>query len=184
MQGGLGAGVSNISDWGGLNGYNPVNPCGITLRLGNNTGVVKYTQGSYTMYVPSYRGIENPFGNIWKWTDGINKYDTQVYVCDDITKFADDTSTNYEYRGNCSTGGYITNIIWDENGEFVPNRVGGSSGSYFYDYSWYNLGWRVCGSGGDAHNGAADGFFYFGVIHDSSNASASIGSRLYYTPQD
>lgn len=184
MQGGLGAGVSNISDWGGLNGYNPVNPCGITLRLGNNTGVVKYTQGSYTMYVPSYRGIENPFGNIWKWTDGINKYDTQVYVCDDITKFADDTSTNYEYRGNCSTDGYITNIIWDENGEFVPNRVGGSSGSYFYDYFWYNLGWRVCVSGGHAHSGSSGGLFCFDVHFDSSHADAYVGGRLYYTPQD
>ena len=184
MQGGLGAGVSNISDWNGLNGYNPVNPCGVTLRLGNNTGIVKYTQGSYTTYVPSYRGIENPFGNIWKWTDGLNKYDTQVYVCDDITKFADDTSTNYDYRGNCSTGGWITNVLWDENGEFVPNGVGGSESSYFYDYSWYNLGWRVCRSGGDAHDGGYGGLFCFHVRDDSSYALAPIGGRLYYTPQN
>lgn len=184
MQGGLGAGVSNILDWNGLNGYNPVNPCGVTLRLGNNTGIVKYTQGSYTTYVPSYRGIENPFGNIWKWTDGLNKYDTQVYVCDDITKFADDTSTNYDYRGNCSTGGWITNVLWDENGEFVPNGVGGSESSYFYDYSWYNPGWRVCFSGGSANAGARDGLFYFFVNAVSSRADAYIGGRLYYTPQN
>lgn len=184
MQGGLGAGVSNISDWNGLNGYNPVTPCGVTLRLGNNTGIVKYTQGSYTTYVPSYRGIENPFGNIWKWTDGLNKYDTQVYVCDDITKFADDTSTNYDYRGNCSTGGWITNVLWDENGEFVPNGVGGSESSYFYDYSWYNPSWRVCLSGGDADLGGYGGLFYFFVDYDSSAANAYIGGRLYYTPQN
>ena len=184
MQGGLGDGVSNISDWSGLNGYNPVNPCGVTLRLVNNTGTVKYTQGSYTTYVPSYRGIENPFGNIQKWTDGLNKYDRDVYVCDDITKFADDTSTNYEYRGKCSTDGWVTNIIWDETGEFVPNGVGGSESTYFHDYSWFLPGWMVCYSGGGANIGAYGGLFYFDVRDDSSYAYAHIGGRLYYTPQN
>lgn len=183
MQGGLGDGVSNISDWNSLNNYNPVNPCGVTLRLINDTGIVKYTQGSYTTYVPSYRGIENPFGNIWKWTDGLNKYDRDVYVCDDITKFADDTSTNYEYRGKCSTGGWITNVIWDETGEFIPNGVGGSASTYFRDYIWYGEGWRVCFSGGGAAYGSDDGLFCFDVHNGSSSAYAAIGGRLYYTPQ-
>lgn len=183
-QGGLGAGVSQVWDWGTLNDYNPVNPCGITMRLGNDTGIVSYTQGSYTMYVPSYRGVENPFGNIWKWTDGLNQNSGDVYVCDDITKFADDTATNYEYRGKCSTGGWITDVIWDENGEFIPNGVGGSDSSYFYNYSWYADGWRVLISGGHANVGSHDGLFCFGVRNGSSAASRDIGGRLYYTPQN
>lgn len=76
-QGGLGSGVTSISDWNGYNGYNPFVPCGHTNSLGNHTGVVTYAalnEDGTTRYnapVPSYRGIENPFGHIWKWTDGV-----------------------------------------------------------------------------------------------------------------
>ena len=41
-QGGLGAGVTNMSDWGGFNGSYPFVPCGHTDELGNGTGEVAY----------------------------------------------------------------------------------------------------------------------------------------------
>ena len=79
-QGGLGVGVSEWSypEWQTFNGAYPFVPCGHTDTLGNSTGVVAYTaynaDGSElkTSNVPRYRGVENPFGHIWKWTDGIN----------------------------------------------------------------------------------------------------------------
>ena len=126
MQGGLGAGVSTVNGtaWSNFNGYNPFVPCGVTKRLGNSTGVVtyKFAAGEFTttaveVSVPSYRGIENPFGHIWKWTDGVNVYcdgethKSTIYTCDDITKFADNTSTNYVLRtADCYQGteGWIT----------------------------------------------------------------------------
>ena len=76
-QGGLGSGVISISDWNGYNSYNPFVPCGHTNSLGNYTGVITYPTPNedgticYNAPVPSYRGIENPFGHIWKWTDGV-----------------------------------------------------------------------------------------------------------------
>ena len=79
-QGGLGAGVTNwnSSDWYNFNSYYPFIPCGFTNSLGNGTGIVPYAVkdggGSIllTTNVPRYRGIENPFGHIWKFIDGIN----------------------------------------------------------------------------------------------------------------
>ena len=74
-QGGLGAGVTNMSDWSGFNGYYPFVPCGHTDELGNGTGEVAYPvineDGSTrcTVMVPRYRGVENPFGHIWQCTD-------------------------------------------------------------------------------------------------------------------
>ena len=201
MQGGLGPGVSttNSTDWNNFNSYNPFIPCGVTRSLGNSTGVVtyKFALGEFStsaieFSVPSYRGIENPFGHVWKWTDGINMYcdetthKTTIYTCNDITKFADNTSTNYIMRTNdCYQGteGYIKKWLIDENSDFLPLTVGGSSNSYLYDYSWINnAGWRVLLSGGLATYGTDCGLFCFYASLTSSNAYASVGGRLYYTP--
>ena len=101
-QGGLGAGVTTWDGtWGNFNGYNPIVPCGVTNSLGNHTGTVDYnvigSDGATlkTFAVPRYRGIENPFGHIWKWTDGckciIQSEESgglsKFYVCDDPAKF-------------------------------------------------------------------------------------------------
>jgi len=106
-QGGLGAGVTSISNWNGYNGYNPVIPCGVTNSNGNNTGVVTHnviaSDGVSTYYaapVPTYRGIENPFGHIWKWTDGVLYKGTgtaqEIYTCYDRTQYASALNSSYE----------------------------------------------------------------------------------------
>jgi hypothetical protein len=80
-QGGLGDGVTTASssEWSDFSGYYPFIPCGATNSLGNNTGEVAVEIIDFggeginrTFMVPSYRGIENPFGHIWKNTDGVN----------------------------------------------------------------------------------------------------------------
>ena len=202
MQGGLGAGVStaNATNWNNFNGYNPFVPCGVTKRLGNNTGVVSYKfaatefdpNNAFTVSVPSYRGIENPFGHIWKWTDGINIYcdgtthKSSIYTCSNIANFADNTFDNYVLRtSDCYQGteGYIKEWVKDEFADFIPLSNGGSASSYLYDYSWFNnVGWQVLRSGGRANYGTTCGLFFFDAGYDSSYAHANIGGRLYYTP--
>lgn len=192
-RGGLGSGVSSVPSWGDFNGYNPVTPCGITISLGNNTGVITYQTTSFTTTVPSYRGVECPFGDIWEFTDGINVYgDSEnnkslVYTCNDITKFADNTAEGYTLRVDNApfgTEGWIMNWNWDSNGDFIPTSQGGSSSSYLYDYCWFqNAGWKVLRSGGSAYNGTACGWFFFGANADSGVAGARYGGRLCYTPQ-
>ena len=77
-QGGLDIGVTDAdsTQWNNFNGYNPFIPCGTTNSLGNKSGVVNFTIPTFgvgkTFKVPSYRGVENPFGHLWEWTDGIN----------------------------------------------------------------------------------------------------------------
>ena len=109
-QGGLGAGVTTMPDWGGFNGYYPVVPCGTTNSLGNHTGVVDYALKNQdesvriTFAVPRYRGVENPFGHLWKWTDGIKIIIqseaagglSKMYICDDPSKFTNSGVGNYE----------------------------------------------------------------------------------------
>jgi hypothetical protein len=200
MQGGLGVGVSEVNNdsWSSFNSYNPFVPCGVTKRLGNKTGVVNYVfaanefqTDAITICVPSYRGIENPFGHVWKWTDGINIYcdgnshKSTVYICDDITKFADDTQTGYTIRTSemiNGSEGWIKTWLIDEHADFIPLTVGGSQSSYLYDYIYANnTGWRVLGSGGGAGVGARCGLFCFNVYAGSSDVAANFGGRLYYT---
>lgn len=194
-RGGLDYGLTNIGNWSEFNSSNPISPCGITISLGSETGVIGYSAVansiSITTKIPSYRGIENPFGHIWKWMDGINinvvEDNTSYYICDNISQFADDTTTNYNLRITIPKigEGYIKTINWDENGDFLPVSKGGSSNSYYFDYVYNSSdGWRVCYCGGGAGNGAPAGLLCLDASHDSSYAPAGIGGRLYYTPQN
>jgi hypothetical protein len=196
-QGGLGTGVTNAngSQWNSFNGYNPFVPCGITIGLGNNSGVVSYvfaanefTSSAFTTYVNSYRGIELPFGHIWKFIDGFNRQGGEsntekIYICNDVSKFAENTADGYtlvsETTGRSS--GNIGGIVLEKEGTFWP-KPGGSTvyGDCFYNA--YNNGtWYTLYAGGSANNGSYAGFSYFGANYGASNANAAIGSRLLYT---
>ena len=204
-QGGLGAGVTAISNWSGYNGYYPFVPCGYTDSLGNGTGVVTYnaiaSDGESVYYaapVPRYRGIENPFGHIWQWTDGINIRISpteanggdglsKVFVCSDPSKFNDSNYDGYTHVGNEARGeGYVKEVIFGEYGEIMPKVVGGGSTTYFCDYHYTSIPTtetlRGVLFGGRAYNGANAGFAYAYSNDAPSSAHATIGSRLCFSP--
>ena len=45
-----------------------------------------------------YRGIENPWGNVWEWVDGINFNNYAPVICTDPTKYADDTTATQDRK--------------------------------------------------------------------------------------
>lgn len=205
-QGGLGEGVSNwlYPDWQTFNGAYPFVPCGHTDTLGNSTGVVAYTtynaDGSElkTSNVPRYRGVENPFGHIWKWTDGINVRISpteenggdglsKVFVCNDPALFNDNGYEGYRHVGNeARTSGFVKEIIFGEEGEIMPSLVGGGSTQFFCDYHWTNIPTTetLCGVmfGGYAVYDAYDGLAYALSVYAPSDANTGIGSRLCFIP--
>ena len=205
-QGGLGAGVSDWSgsDWSNFNGYYPFVPCGHTDTLGNTTGVVAYTaynaDGSElkTSNVPRYRGVENPFGHIWKWTDGINVRISpteanggdnlsKVFVCEDPSKLNDTNYNGYKHVGNeARTEGFVKEIIFGEEGEIMPSLVGGGSTQFFCDYHYTNIPTtetlRGVLFGGNADHGAYDGLAVANSAGAPSYSSTYIGSRLCFIP--
>jgi hypothetical protein len=201
-QGGLGAGVTILNGtlWNTFNGYYPVIPCGTTNPLGNRSGVVDYVMpaeyGTLTVQVPSYRGIENPFGHLWKWTDGCKCLiqsdadggHSEFYVCDNPANFTSSGVTNYQLRGNLPrTEGYIKEVILGEYGEIMPLLIGGGSTTYFCDYFYTSkpdtgISERGVLFGGNAYSGAAAGFVCSHTKLTASHATAYIGSRLCYIP--
>jgi hypothetical protein len=98
-QGGLGEGVTTGTvTVNGATTYSFV-PSGTTKSLGNGTGIIEYTHtntnaegastGTKVVNVPRYRGIENPFGHVWKNVIDVvvAGTDNSVYICKDYTKF-------------------------------------------------------------------------------------------------
>lgn len=204
-QGGLSAGVTTLNGtkWSNFNGYYPVIPCGTTNSLGNHTGVVEYTMPTeydaapFKVNVPSYRGVENPFGHLWKWTDACkcliqSEADggkSEFYVCDDPVNFTSSGVANYELRGNLPRKeGYVKILILGEDGEIMPLEVGAGSTTYFCDYFYTSIpasgvSERGVLFGGNASTGAPAGFVCAATSYTASNARAHFGSRLCFFPQ-
>ena len=204
-QGGLGAGVTNWSgtSWNNFNGYYPFIPCGCTNSLGNGTGIVPYevkdADGNVllTTNVPRYRGIENPFGHIWKFIDGINIRISpteenggdglsKVYVCKDPSLFIDTNYDGYDYVGDEERrAGYVKKIIFGDDGEIMPLEIGGGTTSYFCDYHYTYIptsaeSIRAVLFGGTATYGSLAGFACADSTCAPSGANAYIGSRLCF----
>ena len=204
-QGGLGDGVTTleIGKWNSFNGYNPFIPCGITNSLGNATGVVDYEMpeeygAALTVHVPSYRGIENPFGHVWSWTDGIL---VQAQSNADGAKSlfyraADDNPANFNssnYDGYVQRGelprsnGYVKEILCGEYGDNMPQAIGGSSTTYFADNFYTNVpasgvALRGVCFGGAAYYGASAGLASALTAYAPSAANTRLGSRLCFIP--
>ena len=205
-QGGLGAGVSNISStpWDNYNSTNPFVPCGFTNSLGNKTGVktLTFTQaqaeayGSYfSTSVPSYRGIENPFGHIWKWSDGVlckgdgTKQD--FYVSRVRGQYASALNDSYVKVGSgAGAAGYVKAIIGSSQsmaqeqrnyGDLLPSDVTGSASTYFCDYHYEaHTADTIYGAyvGGNALSSTYDGFACVYASSTPASADAYLGSRL------
>lgn len=149
-----------------------------------HTGRASGTDGTTAV---QYRHIENPWGNVFDWVDGVNFSNDTVYVCTDPTKYVDDTSTGYTNAGTrASSGGYISALGVSTTAPWAiyPSSAGGSETTYIPDYSWTSSGWLVLYVGGNWGYGSRAGLFYFNGDYDSSSSASSIGARLLFVPPD
>ncbi len=138
------------------------------------------TSGKYPCV---YRGIENPYGNIWQFVDGVNINDHQAWVCKDAGQYASNLfASPYEKLGyiNRDANGYVTQMGFDPNYPFaeLPVEVGGSASTYYSDYYYQNTGQRVARVGGHWLTGSYAGPSFWLLSNSSSHAYVSIGGRL------
>lgn len=199
-QGGLGPGPTQMTDWTNFNNANPLIPCGYTNEFGNGSGekayVVKNASGGThaTLMANRYRGIENPFGHIWKYTDGANIQVTTgdsglsiLWTTDDPSNFSDTSYTGYDKKGNiCRTNGYAKKMLLGEDGDIVATEVGGSSSTYWCDYYFTNTldnRMRVVLVGGYADHGSRAGLACVVTADVPSTALRYFGTRLCFFPE-
>lgn len=198
-QGGLGPGPTQMTDWTNFNNANPLIPCGYTNEFGNGSGekayVVKNASGGThaTLMANRYRGIENPFGHIWKHTDGANIQITTgddglsiLWTTNDPSNFSDTSYTGYDKKGNvCRINGYVKNTLLGEDGDIIATEIGGSSSTYWCDYYYTNTSTnslRLVAVGGGS-DGADAGFIRVNTSETPSGAYKHFGSRLCFFPK-
>lgn len=209
-QGGLGDGVtSGTVTVNGATTYSFV-PCGTTDSLGNGTGIIEYTHtntnaegtstGTKVVNVPRYRGIENPFGHVWKNVIDvvIAGTDNSVYICKDYTKFGTfEGGTNptaeqliaagYElqdFKESTITSQYVKKLVNNNQADLFPAIVGNgaSATTYYCDYHWTNATAtpRTLLIGGDSADGSAAGLFALGSSNELGASSATVGTRITF----
>lgn len=198
-QGGLGPGPTQMTDWTNFNNANPLIPCGYTNEFGNGSGEKAYvvknaSDGTHaTLMANRYRGIENPFGHIWKYTDGANIQVTTgdnglsiLWTTADPSNFSDSSYVGYDKKGNiCRVNGYAKNTLLGEDGDIIATEIGGSSSTYWCDYYYTNTSTnslRLVAVGGGS-DGADAGFIRVNTSETPSGAYKHFGSRLCFFPK-
>ena len=200
-QGGLGSGcTTGTATINGAQTWSFI-PTGSSDSLGSGSGEVTVTiqqtdsSGSNTSTITRkcnrYRGIENPFGHIWKHTDDI----ISVYNGDYRTWYKSmkpdqfSTNKNTSYKPLCSStmasGGYKTEIKATPTCDFFAMSVsGGSENTYWCDYNWDNTDTseHCLLIGGSSDHGGRAGLFNLSSNNGVGYSYANVGSRLTYLP--
>lgn len=209
-QGGLGEGVTTGAvKVNGADTWSFV-PCGTTNSLGNGTGIIEYTHtntnaegastGTKVVNVPRYRGIENPFGHVWKNVIDVvvAGTDNSVYICKDYTKFGTfEGGTNptaeqlitagYElqdFKESTITSQYVKKLVNNNQADLFPTVVGNgaSATTYYCDYHWTSATAtpRTLLIGSRSDGGSAAGLFVLYSSVGLGGSGAGVGTRITF----
>lgn len=178
---------------------------GSTASLGNGTGrateTTTYEGGVATKNTADgktsicYRGVENFWGNIWKFAYGVNIWGNgkmaggMPYICSDFNYAEGKNTDNYEgagftvtkANGYISAMGYSTKYDW----LFMASECLGNSSLPVGDYTYIteNLnGYRITLLGGYWNGGSDAGGFCWTLAYGVGYRGRHIGGRLVYVP--
>ena len=202
-QNGIEKGVVSVTDNAA---YNCSALTGSTAQVGNATGyadetvieinavqTVVNTEGQRAI---SYRGMENPWGNIEKQINGMNIWGNgtlaggQIYIASDFSFNESINSNNYTATaitlpndvGYTQAVGYSADFDW----LMMPSKNGGDStqpvGDHIYVASNLN-GFKRGAFGGNWRSGVAAGCFSWNLRNNAGSYNRSTGGRLLYVPQ-
>ena len=203
LQTAISQGVVNIAD---DSAYNCSSLTGSTSALGNASGkaaetintkgdaqTVETANGKTSV---SYRGKENPWGNIWKFIYGVNIHGNgkqgggQPYICKDFNYAESKNNDNYvgagftvtNVNGYVSAMGYSTSCDW----LFMASKCTGNSSLPVGDYTYVtaNLnGYRIALLGGGWNYGGYAGAFCWDLLSGVGDRYRNVGGRLVYVPE-
>lgn len=199
-QGGLGSGcTTGTATINGATTYSFI-PTGSSDSLGSGSGEVTVTiqqtdssghnTSTITRKCNRYRGIENPFGHVWKHTDDVisiygGGYKTW-YKSIKPEQFANNKNTSYKPLTTATVvTGYKTEIRATPTCDFFAAAcTNGSESTYWCDYNWDNTDTseHCLLIGGTSDDGGRAGLFSLDSDAGVGSSYASIGSRLTYLP--
>ena len=160
-----------------------------TISDVDGTESVETTNGKLSV---SYRGIENPCGNINKILNGVRIIGDgqmnggQPYISNDFSM----NSQNYKPVGFTmpNSSGYISAFGYSDSEHdwlFIPSENNGNNvlpvGDYCYVGADLN-GERIVRFGGPWYSADTSGLFYISVLSDTSTSNSLSGCRLLFVP--
>lgn len=202
FQSAIGQGVVSYAAGSG----NEASNTGATSSLGNGTGQATQTthissNGTETIDTTSgklsvsYRGLENPWGNIWELEYGVNIWGNgnmaggEPYVADDFNFAESKRTDNYEGAGFTVTNasGYISAMGYSTRCDwlFMASETAGNGSLPVGDYTYVtpNLnGYRIAQFGGGWGGAASAGGFNWYLGDRVGYRDRFAGGRLVYVP--
>ena len=170
-------GQGNVSSSAAIN-------TGATDSMTYHTGRAAGTDGQTAI---QYRGIENPWGNVREWRDGIIFSDTNISTYNNPANFSDSyNGTGAVVRSNkrhtasdwIKAWGYDTN----DPSFIYPSAGGGSETTFVPDYCNSYAGVRALNVGGSCGYGTNAGPFCLFGYNTPSVTRGVLGSRLQKLP--
>ncbi len=169
----LGPGYTNSSHTG------PIKSGGCDA-LGMHSGSVDGTDNSSMIY----RGIEDIFGNIWQFVDGINIKDYQAYICYDKNQYASDKFDGCHqavgYANSNANNQWVSKLGYDTIHPLIafPTETNGNSSTHMTVQYWSQSGNRIALVGGSWAHTLRGGLWCWYVNNASSSSGGSLGARL------
>ena len=176
-----------IVEWANLNTQSMIG-AGITsgsVQALGQTDILTYhtgrVSGTDNVSAVQYRWIENPWGNVNDWIDGILIQDGKIHICNDETLYASSITNNYNDTGivTPTSGSGWLKTESDYNNQYIfPKTVGGSDSTYLCDNSYYYAGLRGLSVGGRYGDGSSAGLFCWYGYGDPGATNAVLGGRV------
>lgn len=157
---------------------------GATDSMPYHTGTTATSRTSYASGC-QYRGIEDLWGNVMDWVDGIRFSSSDIYIYNNPSEFSD-SSGGVNTGKRPTSGGYISS--WSQpsttgyDWAIYPSAVRGSDSTYVPDYCNYGSNGVVLFAGGDYHQNLYRGLFYLDGFRSASYSSDAFGVRVMYLP--
>ena len=161
----------------------------VSVLTGGTDGVVASSgaMGAGGTHQFMYRGIEDPWGHLMQYIDGVSTMDTQVWVCKDARGYASDVfASPYEKLGYASLGtsGWVTEMGYDPKHPYaqLPTKIGGRPNNYYGDYYYPGTGARIARVGGISSINHYAGLTYWVFNIGATSASLDTSGRLVRKP--
>ena len=129
-------------------------------------------------------GIEDVFGNVYDWCDGVTFDASTIYSTTDYNNFTETTSNMVNSGSRATSDGYISALTYNTAQPFLnyPSAASGGETQYYCDYEFYSSAGDVLVVGGLWSRGANAGLWCSDGAYNASSSSSRIGGRLVYRP--
>ena len=169
----------------GISGDSAAHNTGETDAMIYHTG---RAEGTNNLSAVQYRHIENPYGNVYTFVDGILINEHEVFLCTDPQYYGNEITENYLSTRITTpdSNGYPKDLIFSDSYSWalIPSELGGSTSTYLCDYYSQASGLRLLFVGGGWNNGGLAGFWFFSANWAPSLSGSIVGGRSVFIKQN